>query len=49
MGYLQKSAGGHFDPRLVELFISLRRSIEDIRERFQDPSTPEVALDQLTD
>lgn len=49
MGYLQKNAGGHFDPRLVELFISLRRSIEEIRERFKDPSTPEVALDQLTD
>jgi HD-GYP domain-containing protein (c-di-GMP phosphodiesterase class II) len=36
MSYLKNKAGREFDPELVELFISIRETIESIFERWQD-------------
>ena len=37
MALLQRDAGTHFDPRLVELFLGIMPAIQQIRESFADP------------
>ena len=36
VGHIQRNAGAHFDPRLVELFVDRLPKVKSIREEFQD-------------
>ena len=36
--YLAAQRGRHFDPRLADAFVSLRKEIMDIQSEWQDPA-----------
>jgi putative two-component system response regulator len=35
--FMRENAGKHFDPELIEIFISLRNEITEVQQRFAEP------------
>ncbi len=46
LGYMRDNAGTHFDPKLVELFLTIMPEVEAIRTNYADPPPPlEINID----
>jgi response regulator RpfG family c-di-GMP phosphodiesterase len=38
--YLSSQAGRHFDPRMVEAFIGMKKEVLEVQEQWRDPNSP---------